>query len=121
MKNHHTYPRAYIGESDIAALIMVGMRPKSEKADGADWLKTQPLHFGEDGAYNAYIVDEDCEIAPYYSMVATFEHWISIYDDSELTLHAYASEIRVFCAGSRGVIIQLIGRKTYDSEKISLL
>lgn len=54
-------------------------------------------------------------------MVATFEHWISIYDDSELTLHAHASEIRVFCAGSRGVIIQLIGRKDSDGEKISRL
>ena len=121
MKNHHTYPRAYIGESDIATLIMAGMRPESERSEGDDWLKTQPLHFGGDGVYNAYIVDEDCEIAPYYSMVATFEHWISIYDDSTLTLHAYASEIRVFRAREMGTIIQLIGRKTYDSEKISLL
>lgn len=111
MKNHHTYEKAYIGESDVATLIAAGMRPAAEKVEGIHWLKTQPIAFSEDGAYDAYVVDEECEIPDYYKLEATFEHWLKIYDDSSMAFSVRAKEIRIYQAGSMGAIIQLIGEE----------
>ena len=51
MKTYKDFEKQYIGNSDVAALIMVGYK----KGNG---LVTDLLHFGEDGAYSAYIVTE---------------------------------------------------------------
>lgn len=49
MKNYRTYEKQFIGESNCAALVAVGMKPEAERAEGAHWMKTQPIAFGEDG------------------------------------------------------------------------
>ena len=109
MKNYRTYEKQFIGESNCAALVAVGMKPEAERAEGAHWMKTQPIAFGEDGAYMARVVDEEAEIPSHYKLEATFAHWMKIYDDNEMTFSTRAKEIRIYQAGSMGTIIQLIG------------
>lgn len=51
MRSYKSYESSYIGDSNIAALILAGI------SDGG--LQSKVLDFGEDGRYSAYIVDED--------------------------------------------------------------
>ena len=88
-----------IGDSDIAALIMVGCNEEG--------LKSQPLNFGEDGDYSAYIVDKTAEIGSHYKKVAEFSDWLKIYDDDGLCCKFSGGKINVFRAGLRGCIIQI--------------
>jgi hypothetical protein len=101
MKHYKECDRRYIGGSDIAALILVGCQ--NDKG-----LVTDVLDFGEDGVYGAYIIDENTEIGSHYSKVATFNDWLKIYDDDELTYKVYAEEINIYRAGDFGCIIQVI-------------
>ena len=100
MKNYKDYEKKLIGDSDIAALITVGC--------GENGLKTGMIHFGEDGNYLAYIVDQDAEIAEHYKKIDSFTHWLKIYDDWGLTLYVCGKEINVYRAGEMGCIIQVI-------------
>lgn len=102
MRNHHEYPKIYLGESDYATLIIAGA--------GNDNL-CQDLHFGIDGEYKAYLVDEDCEIPEFYEFIAKFENWMKIYDDHILVNLIHADEIKVYRAGDFGCIIQTKGYK----------
>lgn len=101
MKNYKEFEQQFIGDSDIATLILVGCR-------GEEGLKTEQLHFSEDGNYRAYIVDADTEIGNHYKKVATFNHWLKIYDDEGLTYSVMADEINIYRAGDFGCIIQVI-------------
>ncbi len=101
MKNYKDFEKQYIGSSDIATLILVSCK-------GEEGLKTEQLHFGEDGSYNAYIVDADTEIGSNYRKVTTFNHWLKIYDDEELTYKVDAKEINIYRAGDFGCIIQIL-------------
>lgn len=103
MENYKECPVAYIGDSDIAALILVGYRNGSK-----DGLVTEPLYFGMDGSYKAYIVDEETEIGKHYKLKATFNYWLKIYDDDELVHNIKAKEIKIYRAGDMGCIIQII-------------
>lgn len=108
--DHHEYLRKPIGISDIAALVIVG--PKAEvKSKYDEYLDTKIMHFGGDGDYFAYIVDEYAIIPDHYKPVAHLSYWISIYDDTSLAYSARADWINVFRAGDHGCIIQLIGAK----------
>lgn len=100
MKNYKDYEKEFIGSSDIATLILAGC--------GEDGVKISTLHFGSDGTYRAYIVDQDTEIPDHYKLVDEFESWLKIYDDEELTYKAYAREIKVYRAAEMGCIIQVI-------------
>jgi hypothetical protein len=71
-------------------------------------LNVQPLYFGYDGGYSAYIVDGEAEIGHYYVKIATFYHWLKIYDDDGLECKFDGEEINVFRAGDFGCIIQII-------------
>lgn len=102
-KSYKHYEKKYIGESDVASLILAGCI----KENG---LKTQPLHFAGDGYYYAYIVDEDALIGDHYKKVASFSYWLRIYDDIEKTFEANADTINIYRAGDFGCIVQLIGR-----------
>ena len=73
MKTYKDFDQKYIGNSDIAALIMVGY----SKDNG---LITEALHFGGDDVYSAYIVTEESKIGDHYSKIATFSEWMKIYD-----------------------------------------
>lgn len=102
MKTYKDFEKKYIGGSDIAALILVGCR-------GEEGVKTEQLHFDEDGNYSAYIVTEsDVEIGSHYTKVATYNHWLKIYDDDGLTYRVDAKEINIYRAGEFGCIIQII-------------
>ena len=101
MKNYKEFEQESIGYSDIATLILVGCDENG--------LKTEQLSFGGDGRYGAYIVTEpDVEIGSHYNKVATFNHWLKIYDDEGLTYRVDAKEINIYRAGEFGCIIQII-------------
>jgi len=102
MKSYKDFEKRYIGDSDIAALILVGYKDN-------EGLVTQILNFEEDGDYRAYIVrGADVEIGTHYKKVATFNSWLKVYDDDTKILDENAGEINVYRAGMRGCIIQLI-------------
>lgn len=98
--DYHNYEKRFIGDSDIASLILVGM---NETGD----LKTTTLNFGEDGSYSAYIIPKDVDVPGYYEKVEFFSDWMKIYDDDGLTGYFYAEEIEVFRSGEYGCIIRL--------------
>jgi hypothetical protein len=103
-KTYKQFEKHIIGFSDIATLVMVGCRK------GADDLICEPLHFGMDGTYHAYIVDnfdddEEVQIGEHYTLKATFNSWLKIYDDENLTFTASGSEISIYRAGEMGCII----------------
>ena len=101
------YRKIYIGDSDIAALTMVGCR------NGAG-LVPEMLYFGGDNSYHAYLIEhtasEVVEIGAHYKLVATYNHWLSIFDDSGRTYHSEnkADCINVYRAGEYGCIIEVI-------------
>lgn len=101
MKSYKDFPKRYIGDSDIASLILVGC--------GENGLKLQELSFGEDNSYSAYIIDEnDVEIGSHYTKVAEFKNWLRIYDDDGKTTDLAADKIIVYRAAMMGCIIHLI-------------
>ena len=102
MKNYKDFEKEYIGSSDIASLILAGY----EENKG---LSLKELRFGEDGFYNAFIVDEkDVEIGSHYNKVAEFDSWMKIYDDECLVRNFKADKIIVYRAYEMGCIIHLI-------------
>lgn len=100
MKNYKDFNKQYIGFSDIASLVLVGF--------GENDVETQLLHFGRDGAYDAYVVDGETEIGAHYELVASFSSWTRVYDDSSLCLNLSGEKINFFRAGEMGCIIQVI-------------
>lgn len=102
MKNYKDFEQTYIGSSDIATLILAGFR------EGVGFV-TEPLSFGGDGNYYAYMVEgEDVQIGDHYALVSTFNYWLKIYDDEDRTYYDDAEEFRICRAGDYGVIIQVI-------------
>ena len=100
MNNYKKYEKEVIGSSDIATLIAVGCYENG--------LKTGMIHFGSDGVYSAYIVDQDAEIAEHYKKVDSFTDWLKIYDDEGLAFDVYGKEINIYRAAEMGCIIQVI-------------
>ena len=74
--------KSYIGSSDYAAILVSGCK------DGN--LDSQYIHFGEDGTYNAYIVNGNAEIVSHYELEGEFENWLKVYDDHGLIKTFYA-------------------------------
>lgn len=101
MKNYKEFSKCFIGTSDVAALLLGG-------CDQEGHLISQYVSFGEDADYDAYIVEGEAEIGAHYSLVAEFHHWMNVYDDSSLVEEFRAAHIKVYRAGMRGCIIQLL-------------
>lgn len=110
MKSYKEFEKTYIGDSDIAALVLVGCDKTS--------IVSQILNFGEDGTYKAYVVDSDTEIGNHYVERYRFNHWLKIYDDDGYTAEFKADLIIVYRAGEMGCIIQLIN---YDTTLVDEL
>ena len=91
----------YIGSSDYSSLILAGH--VNEQG-----FTTQELHFGCDGEYWAYEIDETYEVPDHYDLVAEFDHWVKIYDDSELTKHHRGKKIKIYRAWDFGALVQII-------------
>lgn len=97
MKNYKDCEQVFIGSSDIASLTLRSP------------MEATILNFGEDGDYQAYIIDnKDVEIPSHYSLVTEFETWLKIYDDEELTQRFNADKIEIYRAGEMGCIIRLL-------------
>lgn len=112
MRSYKDYEKHSIGSSDIAALTFTGIKPLIG-------LAAEMIKFGSDGNYTAYFVDENAVIGPHYQKIATFSHWLKIYDDSELvrTLR-HDGLINVFRAGEFGCIIQCTRSPDADPNNI---
>ena len=91
MKSYKDFEKEFIGDSDIATLIMLGYDSKEK-----DGLLLKKLNFGEDGNYRAYIVEGQAEIGSHYELVAEFD------------------VIKVFRAKEFGCIIQLLKEEKED-------
>ena len=101
MKTYKDFEKQYIGCSDIASLILAGCNEKKG-------LSLKELHFGGDGSYQAYIVEEEAEIGSHYRKVAEFSTWMKIYDDEGLVKLFKGKKIIVYRAAEMGCIIQII-------------
>lgn len=101
MKDHHDYPKEFIGCSDISILTFVGL-------DDLSHVKASAITYGGDGNYLAYIVDEKCEIPSHYTLVGKFRQWLKIYDDTGLSykLSDAGYTYYIYRAASFGTIIQ---------------
>lgn len=106
MKTYKDFETIYIGGSDSASLILMGIK---ETGHGRS---LEFLNFGEDGEYYAYLIhrkeNEPVEIGSHYELVATFNTWLKIYDDDECTFRTYGKVINVYRAGEFGCIIEVI-------------
>ena len=106
MKTYKDFETIYIGGSDSASLILMGIK---ETGQGRS---LEFLNFGEDGEYYAYLIhrkeNEPVEIGEHYKKVATFTNWLKIYDDYESTLDIKGRVINVYRAGEFGCIIEVI-------------
>lgn len=51
---------------------------------------------------------EVVQIGDHYTLVATFNYWLKIYDDEDRVYYDDAEEFRIYRAGDYGVIIQVI-------------
>lgn len=100
MKSYKEYKKEYIGESDIASLILAGF--KNEEG-----LVLKELHFGGDGCYKAYIVDGEAEIGSHYKKVAEFNTWMKIYDDHSFVAEFKGNKIEVYRVAEMGCIIRV--------------
>lgn len=108
MMTYKNCEKLYIGSSDVATLVLVGLSPETEL------IKSEILHFGGDGSYAAYVVvGDDVEIGAHYTKVASFCEWLRVYDDRERTAKFGGNEINVYRAGDYGCIIQCIGGPEY--------
>lgn len=105
MKTYKDFNKIPIGCSDIASLILVGCKDlENGESLGAI---AEMLHFGEDGLYYAYYIDEPCEIPKHYKLRFSFNHWLRIYDDSERTFSEYG-DFNIYRAGMFGCIIEKV-------------
>ncbi len=98
MKNYKEN-KVLLGGSDIASLIMVG-----PPVNGSD-LNLKELHFGIDGAYSAWVVEDKSLIPEHYNMVAEFAGWLKVYDDEGLTFKTRGKKIEIYRAGEMGALI----------------
>lgn len=106
-KTYKDFEKRYIGSSDIATIIAVGF--DTDGKDGA-CIKTGAIHFGSDGGYSAYYVDDaSAEIGAHYEKVFECSNWLKVYDDNGLTLRVDepGATISIYQAGNFGCIIRV--------------
>ena len=104
------YTPQHIGSSDIATLIVVGMKPTYDHSMIYPVI-AMPLPLDGDGDYTAHVIDERAELPSHYKLFASFSSWIKIYDDTGLAYEVDAPEIELYRAGKRGVLIRVIGKQ----------
>ncbi len=96
------YKERYVrlGCSDYASLVVVTCNDKG--------LSLHDLHFGGDGCYKAWIVNDKALIPEHYKKVIVGNSWLKIYDDETLRIvinGGYKSVIEVYRAGEMGTLI----------------
>lgn len=102
MKSYKDFGKRNIGASDYSSLILVGY-------DAKIGVSTHVLHFGVDGNYHAYIVDDPgAKIGDHYRKEYECDRWLKVYDDERCTAKFKAEKIEVYRAAEMGCIIRLI-------------
>lgn len=106
MKSYKDYSKTYIGGSDSARLTL-------KTSDAA----TEPLYFGKDGDYSAYIINEYTPVPEHYHKRFECHDSLEIYNDfGELEWSAKAKNISVYTAGNFGCLIKLEGAENYKFD-----
>lgn len=106
MSYYKNYLKEYIGASDSARLLIEGVNDEGI-------MDVKRLNFGEDGSYNAYIVDARCEIPSHYQLQFSFNDFIIINDDCGRVAKYEAKKINIYTAGNFGCIIQCVDSNEY--------
>ena len=106
VKTYKDFNKVYIGESDMAKLVLVGVSHESGDVEASI------LTFGGDSDYSAYVIDENVTVPDHYHMVKDFDNWMTVYDDQSLTMKIRAKHIEVYRAGDYGCIIRTSNRKS---------
>lgn len=96
MKTYKDFEKVQLGGSDCARLIL--------SCDRLEY-----LHFGSDGEYSAYFVNEEIELPSHYEKVFECGYSLWIYDDEERTLKVSGDKIEIYRAGDFGCIIYAPG------------
>ena len=96
--NYKNFEKIYIGDSDIASLVL---RTPT---------KVDILKFGGDSSYYAYECFGEVEIGEHYSKVFSGETWLKIYDDEGLSYshseyNGKYKSFDIYRAGEYGCII----------------
>lgn len=134
MKNYHSYQTIILGGSDAARLHYI-------VHNGNNGAETEGfINFGEDGRYQAHVVDKDAIIPDAYKCVLNVlinnpSDGLTIYDDDNIqestsfvckTNNLYQSctyeisglyQVIVYRCGMRGCIIQLMTFDDFESNK----
>lgn len=94
---------AFIGSSDIGAVICVGYQKDSG-------LTAQILNFCDDGRYTAHITEnfKPDEIPEHYQKRLSFNGWLRIYDDDGIAYQTKGQQIDIYRAGERGCLINVV-------------
>lgn len=93
----------HLGTSDTATLTLRGYRPQQG-------VTLDLLTFGGDASYSAWLVFDRALVPAHYTEVASFERWVDVIDDTEVTIKIRGvSRIGVFRAGEMGVLICIDG------------
>lgn len=95
--NEYKKEFAQLGCSDYASLIVVTTDDQG--------LSLNDLHFGGDGCYKAWIVNDEDLIPEHYKKVINGYNWMKIYDDEGLTIVINSKFIEVYRAAEMGCLI----------------
>lgn len=91
----------YIGFSDYGSLILAGHV-------NTQGFTIRELKFGCDGEFWGYEIDQTYDVSDQYDLVAEFNDWMKIYDDSKLVKHYKGRKIKVYRTGDFGALIQIL-------------
>lgn len=111
MKHYKSFPKVWIGCSDGSFLTLTGC--------GDDGVKAEIIKFGGDNDYYAYVVKgRDVYIGEHYRLVASFNSWLSIFDDHDMSFFYSGNRgdelINIYRAGEYGIIIHLVDEVNED-------
>lgn len=108
---HHDYEKVFIGSSDSARLKVI------HRVGG--YVSKSYLNFGEDGEYEAYIVDEKCTIPDTYELRYSFEGgYVDLFDDEGYNVYIKGETVQIYRRGNFGCIIKIIGfKEMFNTQK----
>lgn len=113
-KFYKDYDAIYLGYSDIAN-ITIRYCIDEEDYKGIQY---KNIKFGEDGDYDAYLVDENAVIGEHYIEVENVAGcgWLQIIDDAKKRFDCrFKKGFKVFRAGNFGCILQILGGAENDN------
>lgn len=108
---HHDYEKVFIGSSDSARLEVIHT---IENGTSKSY-----LNFGEDGEYEAYIVDEKCTIPDTYELRCAFEGgYVDLFDDEGYNVYIKGETVQIYRRGDFDCIIKIIGfKEMFNTQK----